>query len=396
MFFYARSDTHFLLYVYDMMRNELVERSKVAPGPGAKCDVQNRIEWVLQKSKETSLLRFEASLYDETGQGSRGWFNPLSKLTYNLSGEQFAVYKAVHEWRDRLARKMDESTGYLMPQNVLLDIAKSLPTDAKGVYRLYFNVPAVLKTMMNDLLATVAAARKLGGPALKDYFYEFYNAVRKQSPKSDQSPQPGLEEDETTDVKQLRSGVSQLWGPIAMSSIHDASGASKVRLDGQPIAIPTNPPNRAHDAATIQPEAPKSAESKRKGSAAESKEGGHRSPSSQLARETEDQEFTLLSKKIRQHMTDSKKEKRLAKKAAAEAAAAVSAAEQAGDFMALDGGDDDEAFDYDAAPSVLHSKRAKGGAGGFNPYTSKGNAEGPKAERRRHGEKAGKSQTFKR
>lgn len=27
MFFYARSDTHFLLYIYDMIRNELVEKS---------------------------------------------------------------------------------------------------------------------------------------------------------------------------------------------------------------------------------------------------------------------------------------------------------------------------------------------------------------------------------
>lgn len=46
MFNYARSDTHFLLFIYDHLRNELVEKSGFSSGEGGL------IAQVLEKSKK--------------------------------------------------------------------------------------------------------------------------------------------------------------------------------------------------------------------------------------------------------------------------------------------------------------------------------------------------------
>jgi len=55
MFDYARSDTHFLLYIYDCMRNELIQR------PTNEADL---IGTVLFNSKETSLKTYDTKVYD--------------------------------------------------------------------------------------------------------------------------------------------------------------------------------------------------------------------------------------------------------------------------------------------------------------------------------------------
>ena len=64
--------------------------------------------------------------------------------------------------------------------------------------------------------------------------------------------------------------------------------------------------------------------------------------------------------------------------------------------------DDDQPFDYTQAQSVLNARRAaatSAGAGAaapkFNPYANAMMADGPKPARRMHGEKTGKSATFK-
>lgn len=50
MFDYARSDTHYLLYIYDHLRNELVEN----PTPEF-----NLVDHVAERSKKEALLRYE-------------------------------------------------------------------------------------------------------------------------------------------------------------------------------------------------------------------------------------------------------------------------------------------------------------------------------------------------
>lgn len=167
MFYYARSDTHYLLYIYDVIRNELL---KVSDRTDPQTDY---IEQVLRKSKELSLSRYEGANYNtETGHGSRGWYGLLLKNPLPLSGPEFAVYRAIWKWRDDTARSLDESTFYVMPNNTIVDIARNMPPDAKALHSMIPNNSFIAKRNVNDIWAAYQAAKEAGanGPTLYEYF----------------------------------------------------------------------------------------------------------------------------------------------------------------------------------------------------------------------------------
>ena len=102
---YARSDTHFLLYIFDNLRNALLDR-----GNG----LSNCVQSVLDLSAETCLRTYTKDIYDiESGLGSGGWNTLATKWNKNFNKTQMAVFRAVHAWRDQLARQEDESVRYL-------------------------------------------------------------------------------------------------------------------------------------------------------------------------------------------------------------------------------------------------------------------------------------------
>ena len=43
--------------------------------------------------------------------------------------DQMAVYRALHQWRDRVAREEDESLGYVLPNHMLFILADRMPTE---------------------------------------------------------------------------------------------------------------------------------------------------------------------------------------------------------------------------------------------------------------------------
>jgi len=73
---------------------------------------------VLSRSAETALRVYSPDPYDaEGGMGFNGWdtlARRWNKLTLSADGApsvQREVFRAVHVWRDRVAREEDESTG---------------------------------------------------------------------------------------------------------------------------------------------------------------------------------------------------------------------------------------------------------------------------------------------
>ncbi|KIY02497.1 uncharacterized protein Z520_00962 [Fonsecaea multimorphosa CBS 102226] len=117
---YARSDTHYLLTIYDHMRNMLVS--------GSSPNV-NLINYVLEQSKKEALQVYTRQSYDlETGGGLLGWFGMLTQRYVNLSKEQLGVFRALHAWRDRKARELDEGVQYILPNRTLWLVAENMPT----------------------------------------------------------------------------------------------------------------------------------------------------------------------------------------------------------------------------------------------------------------------------
>lgn len=130
---YARSDTHFLLYIYDNLRNALLDRSKSKSlsqsstptpsfaGSSSSPSSASLLVEALERSAETSLRVHTKEPYDVAeGSGSGGW-DTLAKRwnkigltaggpSTGIAGTQREVYKSVHWWRERVAREEDEST----------------------------------------------------------------------------------------------------------------------------------------------------------------------------------------------------------------------------------------------------------------------------------------------
>ena len=432
MFYYARSDTHFLLYIYDQVRNELIERSDLSDPE------KNLIEYTLQKSKETSLDRYPPFTADpETGEGARGWSNFLQKNHVNLSGEQFAVYRAVHKWRDDLARTDDENPTFVMPPQVMLEIARILPTDPKALWSLLgSNSCQKARQSVDVLFGVIAEARKAGvdGPSTTDYFRSLYlgnrsvAAVAKRELGKEAKPELDL-----PPVDTLRSTRSQLFGSVPVSSMWEETSSPTKAARTEQITLPwthfvqdavvaasqqeAEIKPQEQDADVILFEEPKNAVpapkaaidvdntdfTLRHGRKRKLEEARDEDAEDSAALATEDiisldvdGEERKVSKGEKKRL---KKESREARKAKKESKAKKAAA------AAESGDEDDETpFDYSNAQSILHGKRvatanANGeGAGkkkAFDPYAARMNAEGPKAARRTNSERAGRTLTYR-
>lgn len=162
MFDYARSDTHYLLHIFDQLRNELVQNSTPR---------NNLVDYVLERSKGEALQVYERPVYDAaTGQGAGGWYDYLSHSSAVLSKEQFAVFKAVHQWRDEVARAEDEGVQCVFPKHMLFKVSQVMPLDQGTLLRTLSPVTPLTRKRASDLLEVIKNAKAAGadGPEWRD------------------------------------------------------------------------------------------------------------------------------------------------------------------------------------------------------------------------------------
>uniref|UniRef100_A0A0D9VPR4 HRDC domain-containing protein n=1 Tax=Leersia perrieri TaxID=77586 RepID=A0A0D9VPR4_9ORYZ len=112
---YAREDTHYLLYMYDLMKLRLQKEST------SENDLLLEVQ---KRSNEICLQLYEKELLTDTS-----YLHIYGLQEHDLDAKQLAVVYALHQWRDYTAREVDESTGYILPNKALIEIAKKMPTD---------------------------------------------------------------------------------------------------------------------------------------------------------------------------------------------------------------------------------------------------------------------------
>ncbi|RHZ69192.1 hypothetical protein Glove_287g13 [Diversispora epigaea] len=122
---YARADTHYLLYIYDNMRNELIANSNNI--------TLNHLKVTLERSAQVSLKIYETFSYDKSGEGPAGYKRLLTKRKTSFDEKRIAVFKALHEWRDSIARLEDESVNYVLPTDMLFLLAEKMPEDPNEI-----------------------------------------------------------------------------------------------------------------------------------------------------------------------------------------------------------------------------------------------------------------------
>ncbi|KAF4966058.1 hypothetical protein FZEAL_10700 [Fusarium zealandicum] len=219
MLYYARSDTHYLLYIYDRVRNELVNASdKSSPET-------NYIERALENSKDLSLSRHEYPGCDEeTGEGSRGWYGYIFKNSHlAFDSEQFAVFKAMWKWRDDTARKEDENPNYVLNTRDIAEIARINPPDAKALHSLLPLNASLARPRFNEIWDQVKNTKARGGPSLLHFFTSMAPDTLRRSGFPIVARKTTKLPDLDGEVTVSRLTRSQLFGDMPISSQWDVS-----------------------------------------------------------------------------------------------------------------------------------------------------------------------------
>lgn len=438
LFEYARADTHFLLYVFDNMRNELVEKSNFSRPE------TNKVQEVLNKSKETALQRYEHPVYDsDLGLGSAGWHRLVSRTPVQFTPQQFAVFRAVHKWRDDVARGEDDSPVFIMPNHALFSVAKAMPTNRSTLFTVVVHVSHILKQRADELVTIIQEAKAAGinGPDLYATLQKIENAREASrasrtvptstplaiAPSAPPAPTAGIQQSAipiNLDPSALRASSSQFWGvlcpkedaaPLTPTSMPDISFA----LPLPPLAadVFVDPENATEPPASVR-EVPKfiakddrPAEDPRTDIFVVKQLGGRKrkaaealaSPSTttpapqydpmlndEIFLEETEETIRAREKAVRKEARRADKEARRAEREATKAALKD---------------ENEPVFDYANAPSVLHAnsstgqdkkgkkgKKEKKKAANFNPYAKL--ADVPKGLPPKQKESAGKSKTF--
>ncbi|KAH9618573.1 hypothetical protein KSS87_003885 [Heliosperma pusillum] len=108
---YAREDTHYLLYIYDLMRVRLFSECTDPDNPNAL------LLEVYKRSYDLCMQLYEKELLTDTS-----YLHIYGVQGANLDAKQLSVVAGLFEWRDGVARQEDESTGYILPNKLLLEI----------------------------------------------------------------------------------------------------------------------------------------------------------------------------------------------------------------------------------------------------------------------------------
>jgi exosome complex exonuclease RRP6 len=155
MLHYARSDTHFLLAIYDHIRLALHALALNPPPPSTDPDAmpidpptaQSLLSEVYRRSTKTSSNIFEISPYDsKLGMGQDGWRSILNRTAAEKQYEtalavptlpiktgwgegevKLEVLRAIHAWRETTARREDEGVRYLLSKEGIWAIVEHTP-----------------------------------------------------------------------------------------------------------------------------------------------------------------------------------------------------------------------------------------------------------------------------
>ncbi|KAM8863986.1 exosome complex component 10 [Spinachia spinachia] len=148
---YARMDTHYLLYIYDCMRVQLLDSNYGKPG---------LLQSVWNKSKDISLKKYVKPIFTEDS-----YFELHRRQKRSLNTQQLTAFRLLFAWRDKLARQEDESTGFTMPTHMMIKISEELPREPQGIIACCNPVPPLVRQYVNELHLLVQQARQM--PLLK-------------------------------------------------------------------------------------------------------------------------------------------------------------------------------------------------------------------------------------
>jgi exosome complex exonuclease RRP6 len=274
---YAREDTHYLLGIYDRVKNELIESSsstsrvKVGELQGTSIfvDVPSLLHQVINRSNEITLKVYQVEKFRPFAyrrllgklsgsdslavshlndpEGREGEIHPAVDPSLSPRSRVFA---ALFDWRDAIAREEDESTHFVLPNQLLNRIADVIPATVEALVRCCSPPPSCVRARLFELVSIITAARdcKVSGPLAVSIADTNADTTTSQPLQSFSSKQPKGTELvlESYKVDPRLSGIHSTHlnkVPSSSSSLHvhsDSSLSVGSDFDSFGLKIPAN------------------------------------------------------------------------------------------------------------------------------------------------------------
>lgn len=160
MLAYARSDTHFLLYIYDQLRNKLIDQDKLSK--------------VLFELRQVAKRRFEYTKYrplsNTPGNGqvscpimASNPKEPWGSIMYQYNVPSFKkhIVEVLYKYRDAVAREEDESVRYIMPNQLLVSLSMlEAPVETEKVLNSHVYVSEHVRMHAKEIASLINLALK--------------------------------------------------------------------------------------------------------------------------------------------------------------------------------------------------------------------------------------------
>lgn len=143
---YAREDTHYLLYIKDILRNALIETAN---------GQINILKAVYDRSTEICKKTYIKPVWKE--ESCMIMYRKSQKMFNN---KQLYALKELHKWRDQTAREEDDSIAYVLPNHMLLNMAETLPREMQGILACCDSIPPLVRQNLLKLHKIILKARE--------------------------------------------------------------------------------------------------------------------------------------------------------------------------------------------------------------------------------------------
>jgi exosome complex exonuclease RRP6 len=149
---YAREDTHYLIYIYERMKQDLnlhhclgntekgtpnkeskdsmksqSESSQIAP---VKEEGVNLVLQVWNNSRSVCMNRYRIPCYEEK---YLKFCRKLTEKGNTFNNQQSYALQELFFWRDRVAREEDEGPHFVMPKDMMIKVVNHLPNEPEGI-----------------------------------------------------------------------------------------------------------------------------------------------------------------------------------------------------------------------------------------------------------------------
>lgn len=142
---YARQDTHYLIYIYECMTNDILDMSN---------NQINVLRTIYQRSAEICKKRYSKPIV-----GSETHLDLFRKSKRVFDNRQLFALREIFKWRDIVARQEDESNGYVLPNHMMLQISESLPREMQGILACCNPIPPLVRQNLHILHQIILRAR---------------------------------------------------------------------------------------------------------------------------------------------------------------------------------------------------------------------------------------------